>query len=198
MNLFVDRTQDPRGINIKGPALRVEPTHSEYTEALRDHTLPVAHDRKFGTHRRREFRILFGRVETHVENIDLEIIQLLGAVTQRREFRRSTRCEGLRKPGDHDTPLSEKVGATIQCPALPLEFEIRDRRANFWPGRCRREWSPSKNSSQKGSYIHGHTFARPAQGGKPLIVLPKRAPHPDMPLGRGSPSEVSNGWQTRF
>jgi hypothetical protein len=150
-DLLVDRTQDPRGIDVKGPTLRIESTDPEYTEAFRNYTLRITNDWQPGSHRRRKLTILLRCVEAHIEYVDFEVIQLLGAVTQRREFGRSARREGLRKPGDDDTPLSKKVGPTVQRPALPLEFEIRDARANFWSGRCRYEWGPSKNSSQERS-----------------------------------------------
>jgi len=150
-DLLVDRTQDPLGIHVKGPAPRIEPTDSEYTEAFRNRTLWITDDGQLGTQRRCELTILLWRIEAHIENIDFEFPQLLGTVTQRREFGRSTRREGLRKPGDHDTPLSEKIGPAVQSSALPLELEIRNGRANFWPGCCRDEWGPKKNSNQERS-----------------------------------------------
>ncbi len=62
-------------------------------------------------------------------------MQLLGAVTQRREFGRSTRSERLREPGDDGTPGNTlralSRGSSMKNAALPQKFEIGDLRTNF-------------------------------------------------------------------
>ena len=171
--------------------IRADECLDAHSVPFRHLTLGIAHDRQISAQGCRELRVLVGSVETDIEDLDIEVLKLLGAVTLRREFSRSTGCDGSRKPRDDDTALVLVVGQAMEDLASSLEREVRNERTDLHHRGRGREGSPGEQCSEDRSDIHLHTFARLTRSGKTPSVLPKRT-HPPRrhPSGAESTGDV--------
>lgn len=75
-DVLVDLAKNPIAIDVERPSVRIEAAKAEYAVALRGRPFRITQDPGLCLHRLRELGILLRGIETHVENVDIELGEL--------------------------------------------------------------------------------------------------------------------------